>query len=270
MHAPHTLNAHHLCAITHASVWADSFWNVLELCFTGAFFVEMCLKLTALGWGEYTVRPRTHMRAPALAHTSATPCSHGACLCVYVYAHACGMSQASLKNNFDAFVTVVTVGVTAVVYIPNSISNSKIIRYVLALRLLRLLRLMNSFPQVPPRTRAPTHSRMSVQCLARVRHAAWLVPSSHDAFAPHASHAAGLCVHAYACASHMLPQVRFISETFLKMAPEATQLLKLLFTLVYAFSALGIGLFGGLINTDPDAPQAALLANSSFGQAVRR
>ena len=62
-------------------------------------------------------------------------------------------------------------------------------------------------------------------------------------------------------------QVRFVSETFLKMAPEATQLLKLLFTLVYAFAALGMSLFGGLITTDPDEAQAALLAKSSFGQA---
>ena len=135
----------------------DSFWNVVELCFTGAFLVEMLSKLTVLGWGEYT---------------------------------------ASLKNNFDALVTIVTVGVTAVVYIPNSISNSRVIRYVLALRLLRLLRLMNSFPQARPRIPTHTHAypRVPVHTLrmrssARARHALACEEES-----PCACHAACRCV----------------------------------------------------------------------------
>ena len=43
------------------------------------------------------------------------------------------------------------------------------------------------------------------------------------------------------------------------------QVARLLFVLMYAFSALGTQLFGGLINRDPTRPQAALLGNSSFG-----
>ena len=62
-------------------------------------------------------------------------------------------------------------------------------------------------------------------------------------------------------------QVRFISATFVSMLPAAAQVARLLFVLIYAFSALGMQLFGGLINRSPHRPQAAQLGNSSFGEA---
>lgn len=144
-------------------------WNAVELGFAFSYTLEMVCKMVAYGWEEY---------------------------------------WRSYKNGFDALVTVTSLVVTVIVFVPNSINDSRIIRYVLALRLLRLLRLMGS-----------------------------------------------------------VRQVRFISATFVSMLPAAGQVACLLFVLMYIFSALGMQLFGGLINRDPTQPQAALLANSSFGES---
>ena len=81
----------------------------MELVFSTLFLIEMAVKLAALGWTDYT---------------------------------------RSLKNMFDATVTVATTVIAAVVYFPNEISDSRYIRFVLLMRLLRLLRLLSWSPHV--------------------------------------------------------------------------------------------------------------------------
>ena len=60
------------------------------------------------------------------------------------------------------------------------------------------------------------------------------------------------------------PHVRFVSSTFLATLPQAQQLLKLLFVLLYVFAALGVELYGGRINLDPNSPELALLMNTTY------
>ena len=147
----------------------NSLWNVLELAFAAAFALEMALKLAALGWSKY---------------------------------------MGSLKNTFDALVTVASCVVATIVYVPNAFNDSRLIRLVLLTRLLRLLRLLH-----------------------------WSV------------------------------HVRSVSVTFLYAWPQAVKLGKMLFCMHYAFGALGVFCFGGLINTDSQRAEFALLQASSFGKA---
>ena len=147
----------------------NSLWNVLELVFAAAFALEMALKLAALGWSKY---------------------------------------MGSLKNTFDALVTVATCVVAIIVYVPNAFNDSRLIRLVLLTRLLRLLRLLH-----------------------------WSV------------------------------HVRSVSVTFLYAWPQAVKLGKMLFCMHYAFGALGVFCFGGLINTDSQRTEFEQLQASSFGKA---
>jgi len=62
-----------------------------------------------------------------------------------------------------------------------------------------------------------------------------------------------------------IPQVRFISSTFVKMLRPAASLTVVLLLVMYTFSALGQHIFGGLINKDPVRPQFAILANDTYG-----
>lgn len=64
-----------------------------------------------------------------------------------------------------------------------------------------------------------------------------------------------------------IPSVAFIARTFIAMLPSLTNLLKLLFCIMYLFAALGVAAFGGLINTDPANPRNETLMASDFGQA---
>ena len=72
-------------------------WNAVELGFAFSYTLEMVCKMVAYGWEEY---------------------------------------WRSYKNGFDALVTVTSLVVTVIVFVPNSINDSRIIRYVLALPLL--------------------------------------------------------------------------------------------------------------------------------------
>ena len=144
----------------------DSAWNILELVLSCIFVLEMGLKLAALGWREYT---------------------------------------RSLKNVFDALSTVATFAVVVIVYVPNAVSDARLIRFVLLMRLLRLLRLLS-----------------------------WS------------------------------PHVRFVSSTFVATLPQAGRLLQCLFVLLFFFSALGVELYGGRINLDPQRPEFAKLANTTY------
>ena len=87
----------------------DSLWNVIELVFCVFFTLEMLLKVGALGWRAYS---------------------------------------RSLKNLFDALVTVTTVAVVVIVYVPNFFNDASAIRYVMMLRMLRLARLLGKIPTV--------------------------------------------------------------------------------------------------------------------------
>ena len=53
--------------------------------------------------------------------------------------------------------------------------------------------------------------------------------------------------------------------TFVRVLPAASKLLCTSFLLMYTFSAAGVYLFGGAINTDPASPQFAALKGSPFG-----
>lgn len=50
-----------------------------------------------------------------------------------------------------------------------------------------------------------------------------------------------------------------ICITFVKMLPPAARLLEILFVLMFVFSALGLHIFGGKINRDPDSKYASML-----------
>ena len=63
---------------------------------------------------------------------------------------------------------------------------------------------------------------------------------------------------------HWSPQVRFVASTFVAVLPDANRLLKLLFVLLYFFSALGMAIFGGAINLDPARSEAQILAKTDY------
>ena len=52
---------------------------------------------------------------------------------------------------------------------------------------------------------------------------------------------------------------RAICSTFIKMLGPAARLLKVLFVIMFVFSALGVQIFGGRINRDPDSKYSAAL-----------
>ena len=63
-----------------------------------------------------------------------------------------------------------------------------------------------------------------------------------------------------------IPSVSFIARTFITMLPSLSNLLKVLFCIMYLFAALGVASFGGIINTDPTNPRNDTLKQSDFGQ----
>lgn len=81
----------------------DTPWEVLETCFTILYCLEMASKILVLGWRQYT---------------------------------------SSFRHLFDGFVTVLALSATLYVYYPNAYSNSRLIRYIVMTRVLRLFRLV--------------------------------------------------------------------------------------------------------------------------------
>lgn len=81
----------------------DSPWEVVETCFTIIYVLEALAKIMVMGWKRYSEKP---------------------------------------KNIFDFIVTVTAAAATIYVYYPNSFSNSRLIRYVVMARVLRLARLL--------------------------------------------------------------------------------------------------------------------------------
>jgi len=86
-----------------ADGYIDTPWEVAESLFTIIYCVEMILKISVLGWRRYI-----HNR----------------------------------RNFFDATITLLTVAATLYVYYPNAFSDSRLIRYVVMTRVLRLFRLV--------------------------------------------------------------------------------------------------------------------------------
>jgi len=84
----------------------DTVWEVVETAFTAVYVVEMALKVLVLGKRRFLL---------------------------------------SRQNNFDAFVVVAAVVATLVVYYPNAYSDSRIIRYIVLVRVLRISRLLFRF-----------------------------------------------------------------------------------------------------------------------------
>lgn len=60
---------------------------------------------------------------------------------------------------------------------------------------------------------------------------------------------------------------RVTANTFLRCVPEGVGILKVLFCAMYFFSFLGMQLFGGVINTDPNSPYSARVAETDFATA---
>jgi two pore calcium channel protein, plant len=92
--------------------YIDTYWEFFETLFTILYLIEVLLKIMVLGWKRYSESPR-HM--------------------------------------FDFLVTVSAVAATAYVYYPNDYSDSRLIRFIVMARVLRLMRLvfaMNQFQLV--------------------------------------------------------------------------------------------------------------------------
>jgi len=83
--------------------YIDTPWEFAETVFSVIYCIEMLLKVSVLGWRRYIDNRR---------------------------------------NFFDATITVLTVGATLYVYYPNAFSDSRLIRYVVMARVLRLFRLV--------------------------------------------------------------------------------------------------------------------------------
>ncbi|OQR85622.1 two pore calcium channel protein 1 [Achlya hypogyna] len=87
---------------------AWSQWEIVETCFSGAFVVEMLLKLVVLGAREY--------------------CHYG-------------------RNQFDGLITVATMTIDIYAYVPNAYNTHTMVKVLLTARCLRLLRLIMAIKQ---------------------------------------------------------------------------------------------------------------------------
>lgn len=144
----------------------DTIWEFMEALFTLIYFVEMTVKIVVMGWKRYSE---------------------------------------SIKNMFDFIVTILAVVSTIYVYYPNNYSDSRLIRFVVMARVLRLVRVMAA-----------------------------------------------------------MKSFQLIAVTFLKVLPAAKRITLLLFSIMYAFSALGMVLFGGKITRDPSNPLSEALDGTDF------
>lgn len=79
----------------------DTPWEIVETIFTLIYVAEMLLKITMLGWKKYS---------------------------------------SNVRNLFDAFITVLAVVATILVYSPTGFSNNDLIRFILMSRVLRVFR----------------------------------------------------------------------------------------------------------------------------------
>ncbi len=80
----------------------DTPWEIVETLFTLVYVIEMVAKILVLGFKEYS---------------------------------------SSVRNLFDGFITVLAVGATIIVYIPDGINNTHLIRFIVMARVIRVFRL---------------------------------------------------------------------------------------------------------------------------------
>mmetsp|Transcript_5079 Transcript_5079/g.10243 ORF Transcript_5079/g.10243 Transcript_5079/m.10243 type:complete len:237 (-) Transcript_5079:618-1328(-) len=144
----------------------DTIWELFETCFTVLYAIEMFLKILVKGRRRF---------------------------------------WSSFRNRFDAAVVLLAVTASAYVYYPNSFSDSRVIRYIVLIRVLRVSRLLVVFQDF-----------------------------------------------------------RVLWSSLVTCLPKASRVGLLLFCAAYCFSALGMLLFGGLINRDPDDPTSAYLVGTDF------
>ena len=85
--------------------YIDTVWELIETLFTCIYAIEVFLKTIVDGWKRYSESPR---------------------------------------NMFDFIVTIMAILATAYVYYPNSYSDSRLIRFIVMARVLRLLRILNA------------------------------------------------------------------------------------------------------------------------------
>ena len=144
----------------------DTLWERLETVFTCIYVVEISVKILVKGWQEFS---------------------------------------RSSRNIFDMTITLLAVFATIYVYLPNDLNDSRLIRFIVMARVLRLTRLL----AVLAPFQITAHIAMDVIARAKV-------------------------------------------------------ILVLLFCVCYAFAALGVQVFGGMISRDPADPRSYLLLGSDF------
>ena len=111
----------------------------------------------------------------------------------------------SAKNVFDFVITIFAFLASAYVYYPNEFSDSRLIRYIVMARVLRLVRIIIS-----------------------------------------------------------MKRFRLIGVIWYEIMPYATSVMCLLFFFMYAFAALGVELYGGMVTRDPSNPLSYLILNTDF------
>lgn len=144
----------------------DTGWELVEAIFTLIYCLEAFLKIVALGWRSYIEKA---------------------------------------KNVFDFVITIFAFLASAYVYYPNEFNDSRLIRYIVMARVLRLARVIIS-----------------------------------------------------------MKRFRLIGVIWYEIAPYAASVLCLLFFIMYAFAALGVELYGGMVTRDPSNPLAFLILDTDF------
>ena len=88
--------------------YIDTVWELMESIFTGLYIVEVCIKVMVNGWKRYSE---------------------------------------SMRNMYDFIITITAAAATAYVYYPNEFSDSRLIRFVVMARVMRLGRIINNLRQ---------------------------------------------------------------------------------------------------------------------------
>jgi len=146
----------------------DTIWETFETIFTVIYVAEATLKILVQGWNKYS---------------------------------------ADVRNIFDFAITIMSIAATAYVYYPNGYYDSRLVRYIVMARVLRLVRLLVSFKSF-----------------------------------------------------------QLIGKTLRNIIPDASRVFLFLLCMMYAFSAIGMYAFGGMISRDPNNPLSNKLYGTDFAE----
>jgi len=146
----------------------DTIWETFETIFTVIYVAEATLKILVQGWNKYS---------------------------------------ADVRNIFDFVITIMSIAATAYVYYPNGYYDSRLVRYIVMARVLRLVRLLVSFKSF-----------------------------------------------------------QLIGKTLRNIIPDASRVFLFLLCMMYAFSAIGMYAFGGMISRDPNNPLSNELYGTDFAE----